>query len=317
MPLPLYTYYKIGLPMFDNLRPHLDRLRPQIVHIASPTLLGVYGLNYARKNKIPAVSSYHTHFVSYFRYYKITLAEELGWRFLRWFHNRCAANYVPARTVMEEIEAQGIKNVDIWSRGIDLKKFSPNFRSYALRKSIGAENMPILLFVGRLVKEKDLDDLVEACKFLYAWGHRFKAVFIGDGPMINDLRERLPDAYFTGFLTGADLSAWFASSDIFVFPSTTETFGNVIQEAYASQVPVVGVRKGGVIDLIEDNRTGFIAEPNNPEDFAKKVQILLNNEALRKDMGKYAYTIVQKNSWENINKDLLSKYENVISRFHS
>lgn len=317
IPFPLYKYYHVGLPMFDNLAPVLRQFKPDLVHIASPTLLGTFGLQYARKHHLPAVSSYHTHFVSYFRYYKVSLVEKAGWRYLRWFHNHCAANYAPSMSVIQELEAQGIKNLELWSRGIDLEKFSPSFRDPLLRKSIGVDDTtPVLLFVGRLVKEKDLNDLVQAVELLRQWGNTFKMVFVGDGPMKEALKRRLPEACFTGFLFGNTLSRWFASADIFVFPSTTETFGNVLQESFASGIPAVGVRKGGVVDVIVAGQNGLIAQPNKAQDFAQHIQILLKDENLRTAMGKRAREIVEQNGWDTINTLLLNNYQTVLDRFH-
>lgn len=316
VPFPLYTYYEIGLPMFENLDEEFDEFEPDLIHIASQTLLGMYGLNYAKKHHLPVVSSYHTHFISYFRYYGVQFAEKWGWSYLRWFHNQCMCNYAPSPSAAEELRIQGIQNVDLWQRGIDLEKFSPNYRDLELRRSVGAdEDTPILLFVARLVKEKDLDDLIDAVKMLRSWEESFKVVIVGDGPMKDEIKQRLPEAHLPGFLQGEILSKWYASSDIFTFPSTTETFGNVILEAFASGIPAVGVKKGGVGDLITPDYDGFLAEPNDPDDFAKKIQPLLKDKQLRWRLGEQAKLTAKKNSWQHINQRLLDSYQRVITRF--
>jgi glycosyltransferase involved in cell wall biosynthesis len=316
MPFPLYRDYRVGLPMFENLRKELDSFKPDLIHIISPTLLGNFGLKYANKQNIAVVSSYHTDFVSYFRYYGVCRLEAIGWRILRQFYNQCLITYAPTSGVAEKLRTKGITNIELWPRGIDLKKFSPSFRSIELRRSIGAENIPILLFVGRLVKEKDLDDLVIANNLLCQWENRFKLVFVGDGPMKKELMAKLPEAYFTGYQYGETLSKWYASADIFVFPSTTEAFGNVIQEAFASGIPAVGVKKGGVADLILPNQNGMLAKPNLAYDFAKKIHILLNNKILRTKLGTKAKSIIAQNSWEAINQRLLNSYKNVLINFY-
>jgi glycosyltransferase involved in cell wall biosynthesis len=183
--------------------------------------------------------------------------------------------YAPSPSSAIALSRKGIKNVDLWQRGINMEKFSPRHRNETLRRSIGAENIPLLLYVGRLVKEKDLDDLVHACHLLRLWGNTFKLVFVGDGPMKKYLMRRLPDAHFAGYQHGPNLSRWYASADIFVFPSTTETFGNVILEAFASGIPAVGVNQGGVADLITPGMDGLLAEPNAPRSLAEQIQILL------------------------------------------
>jgi glycosyltransferase involved in cell wall biosynthesis len=193
-----------------------------------------------------------------------------------------------------------------------LSKFSPDKLNQELRMELSPDQYPILLYVGRLVQEKDLDDLVKIDRILKDKQRKFKIVIVGDGPMRPQLERDLPDATFTGWLHGEKLSEIFATSDIFVFPSTTETFGNVILEAYASGLPTVGVNEGGVVDLIMDGYTGFIAEAKNPNDIAEKVDIFINNPELQikyaENAKKYAATF----SWDTINKQLISSYKHII-----
>ncbi len=317
VPFPLYTDYRIGLPMFEKLYDALNNFSPDIIHVASPTPLGIAGLDYADKFNLPAVSSYHTHFVSYFKYYGFRMAEKLGWSYLRWFHNRSHTTFAPSTNVIEELEQQGFREVRLWPRGVNLNKFSPSFRDLRLRESIGAKDIPILLFVGRLVKEKDLDNLVEADKFLKNRGHMFKLIIVGDGPMREELMKTLPNAHFPGYQFSNDLSRWYASSDIFVFPSTTETFGNVIMEAFASGIPAIGVKKGGVADLITNGQNGFLTLPNEPKAFADKISVLLENETYRKKLGANARITASRKSWEAVNTKLIENYHNILLRYYS
>lgn len=317
VPFPLYREYRVCVPMFDNLYKELDQFKPDIIHVAAPTPLGIVGVNYAEEQRIPAVSSYHTHFISYFKYYGFHPLENLGWAYLRWFYNRCQTTYAPSVSAKNELMSRGIKLVEVWQRGVNVNNFSTAFRNDELRRSIGAKNVPILLFVGRLVKEKDLDDLIEADSLLKSWGNEYKLVIIGDGPMRSELSERLPDAYFTGYLRGKTLSEWYASSDIFVFPSTTETFGNVVIEAFASGLPVIGVREGGVSDIIDSGQNGFLAEANNPTDFAIKIRTILQNTALRKSMSLMAKKSARRYSWEMVNTALLNSYQKILTQYCS
>ena len=314
IPFFLYKDYKMALPYFHGIEATLDQFKPDLIHIVSPTFLGLYGLNYARKRFIPAVSSYHTHFVSYFSYFGLQNFEKLGWDFLQWFHNRCEATYAPSPSAVQELVSKGIQSVELWQRGIETDLFSPNFRSEELRASIGAADIPILLFVGRLISHKDLNDLVDAHQILKQKGHRFKTVLIGDGPMREELQEKLPDAHFTGFQYGCDLSKWYASADIFAFPSTTETFGNVILEAFASGIPAVGVKKGGVADLIHHGRDGLLAEPHSPIDFADKLETLITQPDYMKQLGAEARESASHFSWQAINSKLLTSYQTVVDR---
>jgi glycosyltransferase involved in cell wall biosynthesis len=311
-PLPLHEDYRVGLPYFHGLFSQLDAFDPDLVHVVSPTLLGLYGLSYAQKRNIPAVSSYHTHFVRYFQYYGLDQVEDFGWQYLRWFHNQSARTYAPTPSTVSELSTRGFQSLELWPRGVDTGLFHPAKRNEALRKRLSPDGKPILLFVGRLVKEKDLDDLVDADLILKKKGMEFVQVFAGDGILKDELRKRLPDAHFTGFLHGETLAELYASADVFVFPSTTETFGNVVLEVFASGIPVVGVNHGGVADLVHHGRDGFLARSNDPADFAEKVETLLTRPELRLQFGDEARKTACGYSWRLINNRLIQSYSDLI-----
>ncbi len=311
VPLALYKEYKIGVPYFDNLEYDLDFLNPDLVHIAAPSLMGLWALHYAKRNNIPVVSSYHTHWVHYFPYFGIGGLESYGWAFLKWFHSKCLKNYTPTPSAIAELEKHGIPNAELWQRGIELDKFSPRLRSTQLRQSIGADDKPILLFVGRLINHKDLDDLVVAHNMLKE-RYDYQIVIVGDGPMRQELEEKMPDAHYTGYLKGKPLYEWYASADLFVFPSTTETFGNVILESFASGIPAVGVAKGGVGDVINHGYDGFLAKPNDPVDFAVHIEKFLADSTLLKTLGRQGRETAKKYSWSAINSRLIDSYKSVI-----
>lgn len=312
IPLILYSDYRISLPDQRKIFERLDEFKPDIVHSTSPTFLGQVGLNYARKKGIPAVSSYHTHFVSYFKYYGFALFENLGWNFLKWFYNQFDRVYAPSQSTVKELERKGFEKIELWPRGIDADLFNTLKRGAALRNRINPEDMPIVLFVGRLVQEKDLEDLVAVDRILKAKQCQFKIVIVGNGPMFPELKAELPDAHLPGYLYGEDLAEMYASSDVFIFPSTTETFGNVILEAYASGLPVISVNKGGVVDLIKDGQTGFISPPKDAADMALKLEILLLNPALRKRYADNALQFARQFSWDEINRRLILSYKKLL-----
>jgi glycosyltransferase involved in cell wall biosynthesis len=263
------------------------------------------------------VAAYHTHFVSYFPYYGMQAMEPMGWSLLRHFHNSFLINLAPSASACQEIQAQGIKNVELWERGVDLRLFSPHFYNRDTRRVMGDPDKPKLLFVGRLVKEKNIDDLLDAAKLLRSRGHEFDLAFIGDGPMKEEIKQREPGAYLPGYLHGHELAAVYASSDLFVFPSTTETFGNVLQEAYASGLPVIGVRAGGSQDLIQHGLNGLICEPKNPAAFAANIELLLKNQNLRRQISENALNLIQERTWSAINTRLLHRYEALIRDFRA
>ena len=316
VPFFLYPDYRVALPQLSRIDKDLDTFQPDLLHVTSPTLHGLYGLKYARKRNLPVVASYHTHFVHYFTYYGLARFEGWGWAYLRWFYNQFDRVYAPSRMVIEELKKHKIEGCELWQRGIELQKFSPSFRNEGLRRSVIGSDGPILLFVSRLVKEKDLMDLVEASHILNERSYAFRLVFVGDGPMKDDLAEKLPDAYFAGHQDGDRLSEWYASADLFVFPSTTETFGNVILEAMASGIPVVGVRAGGVADLISDGEDGILAKPHDPKDFSEKIAFLLDHPDQSRIQVRQAQLKARMYSWNSINKALLRSYRSLIDSFH-
>jgi phosphatidylinositol alpha 1,6-mannosyltransferase len=312
---PLYPDYRVTLPRLGRIARELDAWKPDLVHLVSPTPMASRAQAWARARGIPVVSSFHTHFVSYFRYYGVPWAEGFGWRMLRRFYEKCECVYAPSESIIAELAEHGITNTELWSRGIDLARFSPDHRDAGLRAMAGAdENTPVLLMVSRLVKEKDMADLVEMDRILRQRGNSYRLVLVGDGPMRGELQAVLPDAYFAGHQSGEALARWYASGDVFVFPSTTETFGNVVLEAQASGLPTVVVDRGGPPDLVQPGETGFIARGNDPADLAASVEGLLRDATERARMGRQARDAARERDWSAINGRLTESYRRVIDR---
>lgn len=312
---PLYRDYRVTVPVGHKVSARLDAYRPDLIHVVSPTPVAVRAQKYGQRRGIPVVSSFHTHFVSYFRFYGFGGLEGIGWSILRRFYARCEVVYAPSHGIIQELAEHGIRNTELWSRGIDLGRFSPRWRSAEIRARAGAgDDTPILLLVSRLVKEKNLADLVEAERILRARGSRHRLVLVGDGPMRAELEKSLPHAYFAGHQSGDELARWYASGDVFVFPSTTETFGNVILEAQASGLPAVVVDRGGPPDLVEPGETGLIARANDPADFADRVRALVDDPAARRRMGCRAREAAAARDWSAINGRLLESYRQVVER---
>lgn len=310
---PPYPDYRVSRPGGANLRRRLEDFDPDLVHVVSPTPMAVWAQRYARQRGIPSVASFHTHFVSYFRYYGVGALERLGWAGLRWFYRRSRRVYAPSETIVRELEAHGIGPVELWSRGIDLETFQPGHRDPALRAQLGAnDETPILLLVSRLVKEKDLADLVAVDRVLRDRGVAFRLALVGDGPMREELQASLPDAVFAGHRWGADLARWYASADVFVFPSTTETLGNVVLEALASGLPAVVVDQGGPQDLITSGRTGYLARANDVAAIADRIEPLLRDPELRRRMGTAARQSALDRDWGTINRGLIDSYARVV-----
>ena len=314
---PLYPDYRVSLPLLSRgVAAELEAFRPDLVHVVSPTPMAVWAQRWARRHGVPVVASFHTHFVSYFRYYGVRPLERFGWSALRRFYSRCERVYAPSLSIIRELEGEGIRQVELWSRGIDPLRFSPDFRDEALRASVGAsDEVPLLLLVSRLVKEKDLADLVAVDRVLRERGLSFRLALVGDGPMRAELEERLPHAHFAGHRTGEELARWYASADVFLFPSTTETLGNVVLEALASGLPAVVVDRGGPQDLISPGENGFVARANDPAHLADHAERLLRDPDLRRRLGREARaSAVAERSWSAINGRLLESYGEVVGR---
>jgi phosphatidylinositol alpha 1,6-mannosyltransferase len=314
---PLYPDYRIAIPRLTRgVRAELYAFSPDLVHVVSPTPAAVWAQRWAKRAGVPVVASFHTHFVSYFRYYGVRAFEGLGWSVLRRFYARCERVYAPSVSIIRELERRGIERVELWSRGIDLSGFSPEHRSRSVRDLAGADDStPLLLLVSRLVKEKDLADLVDVDRALRARGVRFRLALVGGGPMKRELRRRLPDAHFAGHLTGEELGRWYASADVFVFPSTTETLGNVVLEALASGLPAVVVDRGGPQDLIDPGVTGFVARANDIESMADALEKLLTDAPLRARMSEAARKSAGSRDWSEINGALIRSYHEVVEGF--
>lgn len=313
VPFPPYAYYKVALPLPRTLDRRLDEFAPDLVHVVNPTFLGNYGINYARRRGLPVVGSFHTHFVSYLAFYGLGGFEEIGWRILRWFYNRCAVTYAPSPTTRDELRSRGFERVALWGRGVDPRRFSPAHRSGILRRALGAESAPLVLFVGRMVREKNLDDLVEAVHLLERRGTRFKLMMVGDGPMRRELEARLPGAYFAGKVEGDALARLYASADVFLFPSSTETFGNVVLEAFASGLPVVAVASGGVRDLVQPGVNGLLAPARSPGTLADCLYQLLRDPSEARRLSAGALAMAREYRWSEVQRRLVDSYAHVVA----
>ncbi len=315
VPFPLYTNYRISLPSFHDLEHALEKFQPDLIHICSPFLSGLAAYDFAGKHGIPVVNSFHTRFISYLKYYGHGWFEPFGWNYLRWFYNRGNKSFVPSPATMRELSEMGFKNLALWARGIDTDRFSPAFADNLLKEKWSSDGKPVALFVGRLVAEKDIGILLDAHKILKQRKIEYKLVLVGEGPLRPKIEQTTPDVILMGHLEGEALSRAYASADLFTFPSTTETFGNVIQEAAASGLPAIGAAEGGVRDLIRDGETGYLTRPKDAADFADKMEMMIINNSLRNSFASRALESASKNSWDIVNRTLIDDYKKIIDIF--
>lgn len=314
LPVPVYPSYRIGLPLSRGADHALKDFKPDLVHVVSPTPLGLYGLERARRHGIPVVGSFHSDWVAYLRFYGLRRLERQAWRYVRWFYNRCATTFAPSVSMAERLRENGVERVGVWERGVDHHHFSPALRSESLRERAGALHRPLLLYVGRLARQKNIGDLADAVDILkrQLGPDAFRLAIVGTGPEAGELRQRLPDAYFAGFQQNGALSRWYASADLLVFPSTTETFGNVVLEAFASGVPAVGADACGTRDLVEHGVNGVLAQPNDPQDLARHIASLLRSPDRLREMGEAAERTALRYRWPDVNRQLLEHYRSLL-----
>jgi glycosyltransferase involved in cell wall biosynthesis len=302
--------YRVSLGLTRDARENLTAFRPDVFHIATPDFLGLSALLAARKNGTTVVASYHTHFASYLDYYRLGFFEGATWSYLRWFYNQCRHVYVPTPSMRDVLREQGVgSDLKLWPRGVESDRFSPSRRSTEWRRSRGiADDTVVVTFVSRLVAEKGLDVVADVIKRLEQKGLVHKAVIVGDGPERASLGSALPNALFEGHLTGDDLATAYASADIFLFPSETETFGNVTLEAMSSGLPAVVADATGSDALVTDGVTGFLAPPRNSAAFLDRVATLVTDDELRLRMGTAARSAAEAYDWGNVLAQIESYY---------
>jgi glycosyltransferase involved in cell wall biosynthesis len=314
VPIPLYPDYKLGFYNAVTER-QLDDFAPDIVHISTPDIVGRKFLRYAKRKGIPAGSAYHTDFPSYLSYYHLGFAEPAVWRSLRKFYNACDVTLAPNESVRLRLVGKGIERVELWSRGIDKELFDPSRRSAKLRQTWSAEGRTVIIYAGRFVPYKD----VEVVMSLYerfgdeGLGERVRFVMIGSGPEEAEMRRRMPEAVFTGYLTGMALPEAYASGDIFLFPSTTEAFCNVALEALATGLPAVVSDVGGCKELVERSGGGFVAKAGDVGDFYACCTRLMQDGELFRAMREHGLAFAEDKSWSAVNNQLIDRYQRMIA----
>ena len=263
-PLPGYKGLRFGLPAKGALRKHWRAHPPEIVYVATESPLGFSAADVSHELGIPVVSGFHTNFDTYMQHYKVPMLRELAGGYLRSLHNRTAATFAPSPDVMDRLQAEGFRNVKHLGRGVDTAFFDPARRDPDLRASWGmGEGDAVALYVGRVAAEKNLSLAVRAFEDMRrleeAAGRRFRAVIVGDGPKRAEIEKSHPEFHFAGMRTGPDLAAHYASADVFVFPSVSETFGNVIIEAMASGLAVVSFHYAAALLHLRPGQNGLSA----------------------------------------------------------
>ena len=304
--LPGYQAVKLGLPAGRALKRLWQERRPDAIYIATEGPLGWSALRQARRLGLPVASGFHTNFDHYAGDYGLVWLKGAVSAVLRHFHNRTGATLVPTAAQAGALTEQGFANVRVMGRGIDAQHFSPHKRDPALRQAWGAgEHQPVALHVGRLAHEKNLDLLVESVLAMQQAQPDLVTVLVGDGPLRESLQHRLPDAIFTGFVNRESLARHYASADLFIFPSCSETYGNVVAEAMASSLGVVAFDHAAASELITTGQQGLTAKVGDNDVFIDHAVSLCQQPARYGQLGRQARQRVAANGWDQIADDFL------------
>lgn len=306
----LYRDKEFALPNRKVGR-ELKEFNPDVVHVVNPAFVGVAGIYYARKMKMPLMASYHTHVPRLAEYYHVSFLKPILWGYFRLLHNRADMNLCTSKAVYSDLNKHHFRNVHVWKRGVDTSAFSPDHYSESMRERLtnGHPSKKLMLYVGRLAAEKE----IERIKEILERSPDMCLALIGDGPNRSFLEKYFEgtSTVFTGFLHGEELAQAYASSDIFVFPSTTETLGLVILESMASGLPVVAAQNGPTGEQIEDGVTGLLYDPDKEGDFARVTERLKDDE-LRGRIASQAQKVTEGLDWTSQSKQLLGYYRQML-----
>lgn len=310
LPIPRYDGLHFGLPAKRKLLKRWRETKPDVVHIATEGPLGLTALWAAKKLNIPITSSYHTQFHHYGEHYGYSFATAPLMAFFRYLHNNTACTLVPSQDVVDELTELAFKNVKILARGVDTELFGPHRRNLQLREQWGADDDTLVVaYVGRVAGEKNIPLAVEAYEAMKAKSQRpMKFVIVGDGPVRKQLETKHPEYIFAGMQRGEALAEHYASADLFVFASVTETFGNVVTEAMASGLAVLAYDYAAPGRFIENGTNGFVAHLNDATAFIAAAKQMIQNPDQLKAIGQAASQTLQGHSWHAIVK----QYESIL-----
>jgi phosphatidylinositol alpha 1,6-mannosyltransferase len=305
LPMPGYPQIRLGLPT-PTLTGALKAHGADVVHLASPFVLGAWGMAAARTLKLPAVAVYQTDVAAYARAYKVGMTENAAWRWIRTVHNSASRTLVPSSESSSALASHGVERIHLWRRGVDDVQFHPARRSAGIRRALAPHGEVVVGFVGRLAVEKQIDLLADVSRL-----PGVRLVIVGDGPAGVTLRKALPHATFLGVRRGLQLARIYASFDVFAHTGPYETFGQAVQEAMASGLPVVAPNAGGPVDLVHHDRTGYLVRPFEAKGFTDAVRDLAADPAKRALFGAAGRMAIEGRSWSAVGDELIGHYRAV------
>lgn len=311
IPLPLYPELKLAIPR-PTIRRVLEKFNPDLIHVVNPAVLGIGGIYYAKMMSIPLVASYHTHLPQYLQHYGLGSLEGLLWELLKLAHNQAQLNLCTSTAMVQELVTHGIERVDLWQRGVDTEMFQPHLCSRQMRShlSSGYPDSPLLLYVGRVSAEKEIDRIKPILEAI----PEARLAIVGDGPYREALEAHFvgTQTTFVGYKQGLELASAFASADAFIFPSRTETLGLVLLEAMAAGCPVVAAASGGIPDIVTDGVNGYLFDPTDPNGAITATQRLLAAKEEREQLRQNARQEAERWGWSAATRQLQRYYQSVL-----
>lgn len=319
VPLFLYPDVQWAFPRQAEVVDDLARFRPDVVHVATEFAMGLAGIKAANQLGLPIIASAHTDYEKYAARYGVRWVLGMGYVYLRWFYSQAHKVLVPSRLFEATLQRRGVSHTGLWTRGVDPRHFHPRFRSdaYRARFGVGPDDL-LVTYIGRLAREKDIQRLVRSWEAVRSERGNAQLVLVGQGPMAEGLRRRpVPGVHLTGLLSGDALSEAYASADLFVFPSQTETFGNSLLEAMASGLPSLAVAAGGVQEFAQNGKNALLVDPRDARGLTKGLSALLRDGGLRARLAAGGLATAGERSWEAIYDQLLRDYSEVAAKKRS
>lgn len=310
---PLYPEVRFGLPTV-GIATELADFRPDLVHAVNPVWIGGYGVLSSRRRDLPLLASFHTDLPKYTEEMGISLLRPTAEGVIRFLHNQAEVNLCTSGPMLERAREFGLRRVGLWPKAVDTRTYRPDRASRQMREHLtqGHPDAPLVLYVGRLSREKNLEDLLIPIRNLADIGARL--AFVGSGPFREELEEMFAGTatFFAGYMSGDELASAFASADAFAFPSTTETLGFVAMESMASGVPVVGADAGGIPFVIDDGATGFLVPPHDAGAMTVRLRQLLTDPDLRARLSAAGRAESERHSWRSATEALVGYYHQAI-----
>lgn len=312
LPIPGYSGLQFGLPAGRLLAKIWRNQAPDIIYVATEGPLGASAISTAKKFNIPVISGFHTNFDVYSKHYRLGWLEKLIFLYLKRLHNRTLCTLAPSPELVSRLKNRGICNAELFSRGVDTDIYNPCYRQAALRAQWHiADDAPLAIHVGRIAAEKNIELVIESYQAMQQAQPELRLMMVGDGPLLEKLKQRHPEIIFTGPKVGTELSQHYASADIFLFASETETFGNVVLEAMSSGLALVAYDYAAARMHITNRLNGLVVPPGNPAEFRNAAASLVKQPETINTLRKQARLTAEKLDWTHI----IDHFEKVLVRY--